>query len=188
VTLRRLTSVRWCNRASLWGSKLCKNSFACLSCWRLVHSPQYRPQAGAVRVGNAYYEDIFAQPNCSGVVFCSATSSATPSDNFFRIQHFYCKIGTVSNSGGTPPTVTALTLGVWTAPPSSGGTQLRVVPLSYSQPQLVGLSNVYNIDHDVLLLVGQNRYVAIQATLSDPPNTTSTGMQCAVAGDMVPPQ
>jgi hypothetical protein len=58
------------------------------------------------------------------------------------------------------------------------------VALSFFNPNADAFLNIYHIDHDMLFLVGQSRYVVSQAsTLS----TTNFTLSCAVTGDMLPP-
>jgi hypothetical protein len=140
--------------------------------------------AGAVRVGNTYYEDIFATSACPSTSFCQAiSSSATPSDNFLRLQHFYCKIRTVDASP-----MLSLALQVWTAPPgTAGATSLRGVPLSFPAPVLakgVPGENNYSIDSSIFFLAGQSRYLVFAAATQ---GNGILSMDCAVTGDMVPP-
>ena len=137
--------------------------------------------AGASRVGNDYYEDIFPSPSCSGTGSCSTQSSApTPAGVFFRMQHLYCRISTTSTSA----VMVVLDLQIWTGPQGTG-TLVKSVPLSFSQPvSNSNLSNYYSIDHDILLTTGSGRYIVIAAGFTA--NTAIT-MNCAITGNLIPP-
>jgi hypothetical protein len=140
--------------------------------------------AGASRIGNAYYEDIFPVPACNNINVCLAvSSSATPSDTFLRMHHFYCKV-IIANSTST--VLSDLSLELWTAPPStSGATQIKRVPISFSQPVASAGNNVYSIDHDILLATGPGRYVVFEANVTQ---VAPIGLTCAITGDLLPPQ
>jgi hypothetical protein len=140
--------------------------------------------AGQVsRLANVYYEDIFGGKVCNNTNFCQNSSSATPSDNYTEIKHVYCRL-TSANSQ-----LVTLDLQVYVSPPVAGNGQspLRSLPLSIPQPQFVqGTSTYwYNLDQDVVFLVGQSRYVAFSATNAG--LLTTTTMTCGFTGDMVPP-
>src|SRR5947209_335948 len=93
--------------------------------------------AGASQIGNDYYEDIFPTKSCQAI-FCSVqSSSATPAGVFLRIQHFYCRVTT----GSTSTLLGTLDLQIYAGPPGNGGTLLKSVPLSFSQPVADGTQN-----------------------------------------------
>jgi hypothetical protein len=139
--------------------------------------------AGASRIGNAYYEDIFPVANCSNINVCSATSSSTtPSDTYLRMHHFYCRVH-IANT--TTIVLSDLSLQLWTAPPTApNATQIKMVPISFSQPVASAGNNVYNIDHDILLATGPGRYVVFEALTTQ---VAAVTFACAISGDLIPP-
>ena len=137
--------------------------------------------AGASRIGNAYYEDIFPFKDCPSISGCIATSSAaTPSDAYVRMKHFYCNITATSE------TLYSLQLELWTAPPGmSGASRIKTVPLSFSPPVASNSTTIYyNIDHDILLATGPGRYVVFNANFLQ---VGSASLSCAITGDLIPP-
>jgi hypothetical protein len=82
--------------------------------------------------------------------------------------------------------MTSLNLEVFSGPPGSAGANiLRSVALSFSAPITRATTNVYNIDHDILYLIGQNRYVVFDAATSQGSSTINVG--CTITGNMLPP-
>jgi hypothetical protein len=142
--------------------------------------------AGASQVGNVYYEDIFPFLGCTNTASCLAvSSSATPSGVYVRMQHFYCRVSIQSST----PILQGLSLQVWTAPPnSSGASKIKEVNLSFPPALLSNGWNLYNIDHEILLVTGPGRYLVISADVSTIIQNVITGVQCAITGDLIPPQ
>jgi hypothetical protein len=137
--------------------------------------------AGASRVGNDYYEDIFPVKTCNNTSGCAAPSSAaTPSGLYTRMRHFYCSIAVGSNGF-----LYLLQAEVWTAPPgTSGATLIKAVPLTLPQPvSFVGI-NFYNMNQDILLSTGPGRYVVFDATATG--SVPSISLTCAITGDLIP--
>jgi hypothetical protein len=137
--------------------------------------------AGTSQIGNVYYEDIFAQKLCNNVSVCFAPSSATPAGVYLRMQHFYCTVAT-----SAPASLIVLELQIYTAPPGTAGASLiKDVRLSF--PTAVvdpNNNNVYNTDHDILLVTGPGRYVTFAAF---PGQTTGLiSLNCAITGDLIP--
>jgi hypothetical protein len=83
----------------------------------------------------------------------------------------------------------SLALQVWSAPPgTSGANVLRQVSLGFLPPVLakgVPGENNYSFDNNVLFLVGQNRYVIFEVKTQE---NGILSIDCAITGDMVPPQ
>jgi hypothetical protein len=131
--------------------------------------------AGSSRIGNSYYEDIFAPVTCTSTQTCTAfASSATPADAFLRIQHVYCLITLPANTS-----LARLTLGI-----SGGGNLIKKVNVGFP-PAATNGPTYYNIDHDFLLATGGGRTIGITAEpLGGVPSMT---MECAITGDLIPP-
>jgi hypothetical protein len=141
--------------------------------------------AGASRIGNDYYEDIFPAQSCNFTSCSAQSSSVTPAGVYLRMQHFYCRITTNSTSS----LLDTLDLQIWTGPQGQGGNAvlgnlLKSVALSFSQPVSNAGSNYYNIDHDILLATGAGRIIVIAAGF-----TASTGItiDCSITGNLIPP-
>ena len=137
--------------------------------------------AGASRIGNAYYEDIFPQTTCGGGNLCfESATSATPSDTFLRMQHVYCSIVT---AGSAPLQTMSIVI---TTGPAGGGTVIKQVPIGFPPPvSSAAGQNVYNLDHDILLATGPSRYISIVVVTTQ--TATSIVMNCAISGDLIPP-
>jgi hypothetical protein len=142
-------------------------------------------QAGASQVGNVYYEDIFPLSTCMNSPSCFAvSSSATPAGVYVRMQHFYCRVTIQSSS----PILQGLSLQVWTAPPnSSGASKIKEVNLSFPPTLLSNGFNLYNVDHEILLVTGPGRYLVVSADISTIISGVITAVQCAITGDLIPP-